>query len=219
MCSSDLDAPIVYNHRTMKNVDVYFVSNQSDRRISEPVSFRVAGRVPELWQAVTGERREATVWQMQSDRTEVMMTLEPLESCFVVFAKPTRSSRYRRATATGTVRELKCDWTLSFESDPLHRGPAKPLAMSALTDLSRNADPAVRHYSGSVTYRTKFTAAKPAKGERVVLSFGSVREIARVKVNGRDAGGIWTAPYEVPVADLLKDGENELEVEDRKSVV
>jgi hypothetical protein len=64
-----------------------------------------------------------------------------------------------------------------------------------------------------VVYRTKFTAAKPAPGERVVLSFGSVREIARVKVNGRDVGGLWTAPYEVPVTDALKDGENELEVE------
>ena len=213
-CGFAKGAPIVYNHRTMKNADVYFISNQSGSRIAEPVSFRVAGRIPELWQAVTGEMREAPVWQAQGNRTEVMMTLEPLESVFVVFAKPVgRSSRDRRATATGTVRELTCDWTLSFESDPLHRGPAKPLAMSALTDLTRNADPAVKYYSGTVTYRTKFTAARPAKGERVVLSFGSVREIARVKVNGRDVGGLWTAPYEVNVSEALKDGENELEVE------
>ena len=210
-CGFAKGAPIVYNHRTMKNADVYFISNQSGSRIAEPVSFRVAGRVPELWQAVTGERREAPVWQTQGNRTEVMLTLEPLESVFVVFAKP--AGRSPRATATETVRELACDWTLSFESDPLHRGPAKPLAMSALADLTRNADPAVKYYSGTVTYRTKFNAAKPAKGERVTLSFGSVREIARVKVNGRDVGGLWTAPYEVNVSDALKDGANELEVE------
>ena len=210
-CGFAKGAPIVYNHRTMKNADVYFISNQSGSRIAEPVSFRVAGRVPELWQAVTGERREAPVWQSQGNRTEVMLTLEPLESVFVVFAKP--AGRSPRVTAAETVRELACDWTLSFESDPLHRGPAKPLAMSALADLTRNADPAVKYYSGTVTYRTKFNAAKPAKGERVVLSFGSVREVARVKVNGRDVGGLWTAPYEVNVSDALKDGENELEVE------
>lgn len=213
-CGFAKGVPIAYNHRTMKNADVYFISNQSSKRIAEPVSFRVAGRIPELWQAVTGERREAPVWQQQGKRTEVMMTLEPLESVFVVFAKPVgQSPRDRRAAATATTRELKCDWTLSFESDPLHRGPAKPLAMSALTDLTKSADPAVKYYSGTVVYRTKFTAAKPAPGARVVLSFGSVREIARVKVNGRVAGGIWTAPYEVPVTDLLKDGENTLEVE------
>ena len=213
-CGFAKGVPIVYNHRTMKNADIYFISNQSGRRVTEPVSFRVAGRSPELWQAVTGERREAPVWQQQGDRTEVMLTLEPLESVFVVFAKPVgRSPRDRRATAMATTRELTCDWTLSFESDPLHRGPAKPLATSALTDLTKSADPAVKHYSGTVVYRTKFNAAKPTPGERVVLSFGSVREIARVKVNGRDVGGLWTAPYEVPVTDALKDGENELEVE------
>ena len=213
-CGFAKGAPIVYNHRTMKNADIYFISNQSGKRIVEPVSFRVAGRIPELWQAVTGERREAPVWQQQGKRTEVMMTLEPLESVFVVFAKPVGQSPCdRRAAATETTRELTCDWTLSFESDSLHRGPEKPLAMSALSDLSKSADPAVKYYSGTVTYRTKFTAAKPAPGARVVLSFGSVREIARVKVNGRVAGGMWTAPYEVPVTDLLKEGENTLEVE------
>ena len=213
-CGFAKGVPIVYNHRTMKNADIYFISNQSGSRISQPVSFRVAGRIPELWQAVTGERHEAPVWQAQGDRTEVMMTLEPLESVFVVFAKPVgRSPRDRRAAATATTRELTCDWTLSFESDPLHRGPAKPLSTSALTDLSKSADPAVKYYSGTVVYRTKFNAAKPVPGERVMLSFGSVREIARVKVNGRDVGGLWTAPYEVPVTDALKDGVNELEVE------
>ena len=62
-------------------------------------------------------------------------------------------------------------------------------------------------------YRTTFTASKPSAGEIARLSFGGAREIARVKVNGREAGGIWTAPYEVQVTDLLRDGENNLEVE------
>ena len=222
-CGFAKGAPIVYNHRTMKNADVYFISNQSGKRIAEPVSLRVAGRVPELWQAVTGERREAPVWRAQGDRTELMMTLDPLESVFVVFAKPSvgdvaapgraRSPSAPKAVSVSYEKELACDWTLSFASDPLHRGPAKPLAMSALADLSTSDDPAVKYYSGTVTYRTKFTAAKPAPGARVVLSFGSVREIARVKVNGRDVGGLWTAPYEVNVSDALKDGVNELEVE------
>jgi len=235
-CAFAPGAPIVYNHRILQNADVYFISNQSDRRIAESVTFRVAGRVPELWQAVTGEIREAPVWRADGASTEVLMTMEPWESHFVVFAKPNdgegvvathgrarsapqatvsvgRSPRDRRATSTVTVRELKCVWTLSFDSDPLHRGPTKPVSMSELTDLSKSDDPAVKYYSGTVVYRTSFTADRPAKGERVMLAFGSVREIARVKVNGRDAGGMWTAPYEVNVTDLLKDGVNDLEIE------
>lgn len=213
-CAFAPGVPIVYNHRTSGNADVYFISNQSDRRIAESVTFRVAGRVTEFWQAVTGEIREAPVWRADGASTEVHMTLEPWESRFVVFATPGgRASSRADTTSASIVHELACDWTLSFASDPLHRGPAKPLTMSVLTDLSANVDPAVKYYSGTVVYKTKFNAAKPANGERVALSFGSVREIARVKVNGRDVGGIWTAPYEVPVTDALKDGENDLEVE------
>ena len=213
-CDFAENAPIVYGHRTMPNAEVYFVSNQSDRRICEPVAFRVAGRIPEFWQAVTGEMYEAPVWSEKGASTEVLMTLEPLESRFVVFATPVvRASSRAARTSTSTARELSCDWTLSFASDSLHRGPAKPLAMSTLSDLATNADPAVKYYSGTVVYRTKFNAAKPVKGERVALSFGSVREIARVKLNGRVVGGIWTAPYEVNVTDVLADGENDLEVE------
>ena len=211
-CAFADGTPIVYSHRTSENADVYFVSNQSDRRIEVPVTFRVSGRIPELWQAVTGEMREAPAWRAGDATTEVTMALEPWESTFVVFAAPGGRASSRAAT-TATERGLKCDWTLSFESDPLHRGPEKPLAMSELSDLSKSADPAVKYYSGTVVYKTKFAAAKPAPGERVALSFGSVREIARVKVNGRDVGGMWTAPYEVPVTDALKNGENELEVE------
>ena len=211
-CAFASGVPIAFGHRTMPNAEVYFISNQSERRIAGPVAFRVAGRVPELWQAVTGEVREAPTWRAYGAATELMMTLEPWESTFVVFPSVGRSPCGRAVSVTD-AKELKCDWTLSFESDPLHRGPANQVSLTELADLSKSGDPAISHYSGTVVYKAKFDARKPAKGQRVTLSFGSVREIARVKVNGRVAGGMWTAPYEVPVTDLLKDGENTLEVE------
>ena len=224
-CMFAANAPIAFGHRSMPNAEVYFISNQSDRRIAEPVTFRVARRIPEFWQAVTGEIREAPVWSAGDVSTEVMMALEPWESRFVVFAKPNdgegvfathgraRSPSAPKTTSVSCEKELSCNWTLSFESDALHRGPTKPQTMSELSDLSTNADPAVKFYSGTVVYRTRFSASKPAVGERVFLSFGKVRETARVMVNGRDAGGMWAAPYEVDVTEHLKDGENELEVE------
>ena len=37
--------------------------------------------------------------------------------------------------------------------------------------------------------------------------------MAKVKVNGEDAGGIWTYPYSTRVTPFLKEGTNSLEIE------
>ena len=36
--------------------------------------------------------------------------------------------------------------------------------------------------------------------------------LATVKVNGRDAGGVWTCPYRLDISKLVTEGENTLEV-------
>ncbi len=40
-----------------------------------------------------------------------------------------------------------------------------------------------------------------------------VREAAKVYVNGKYAGAVWSAPYEVYIGDLLRKGENTLRIE------
>ena len=129
------------------------------------------------------------------------------ESSAGVGAQTRPQSRYVPASFTSSCHDTLPDPL------PFHRGPAGKIRRDALSDLSKSTDPAIRHYSGKVVYRTTFMASKPSAGEIARLSFGGAREIARVKVNGREAGGIWTAPYEVQVTDLLRDGENNLEVE------
>jgi hypothetical protein len=37
--------------------------------------------------------------------------------------------------------------------------------------------------------------------------------MARVFVNGKEAGGVWTYPYRVPVSGLLKQGDNDIRIE------
>ena len=47
------------------------------------------------------------------------------------------------------------------------------------------------------------------------LDLGDVKDvgIARVKLNGRDVGTVWTPPFRVSVAGALRRGNNDLEIE------
>jgi hypothetical protein len=96
---------------------------------------------------------------------------------------------------------------------PNRGGPATPVEVRSLKSWTEWAEAGVRYFSGTATYRTKVTAPFFSKGSRVWLCFADVREIARVRVNGRDAGTVWARPLKIRVDRLLKPGENTLEIE------
>ena len=52
------------------------------------VSFRIAGRQPELWDAETGKIEPAPMWRVKDGHTIVTLNLEQAGSVFVVFRQP-----------------------------------------------------------------------------------------------------------------------------------
>jgi hypothetical protein len=46
-----------------------------------------------------------------------------------------------------------------------------------------------------------------------MLQLGSVAALARVRLNGKDLGIVWTAPWQAELTGALKAGKNELEIE------
>jgi hypothetical protein len=80
-------ARLAFIHRVVDNVDVYFVSNQKSRPDTVECAFRVAGKLPELWDAETGQMQPAPLWRVQDGRTVVTLSLEQAGSVFVVFRK------------------------------------------------------------------------------------------------------------------------------------
>ena len=75
-------------HRRIDDAEVYFLSNQTDFPEMVDATYRVAGKMPELWHPDTGLTEPAGVWWPTTDgRTSVRMRLEPHGSVFVVFRK------------------------------------------------------------------------------------------------------------------------------------
>ncbi len=56
-------------------------------------------------------------------------------------------------------------------------------------------------------------SAPDADSRELVLDLGTVRCMARVRLNGRDLGVLWCAPWQVNIAGAAQAGENTLEIE------
>jgi hypothetical protein len=90
---------IRYTHRREGPIDIYFIANLRDRAVHISGSFRVAGKIPEIWHPEDGTRTVAGVWIQHAGRTQVDLNLEGAESIFVVFR---RSARFEAQLAAAT---------------------------------------------------------------------------------------------------------------------
>ena len=81
----DFEGPFEYVHRRAADADIYFLKGSG----SAECTFRVAGRQPELWDAVSGSIRDARGWRVaDGGRTVVPVSLPENGSVFVVFRRP-----------------------------------------------------------------------------------------------------------------------------------
>ena len=73
----------------------------------------------------------------------------------------------------------------------------------------------MKYFSGTATYRKTFTvpAERMGAGRRLVLDLGDVQNLARVRLNGKDLGVLWKAPYVIDVTAAAVVGTNRIELE------
>jgi hypothetical protein len=203
---------VAWNHRREGRQEIYFVANQLDQSRTLELTFRVQGKVPELYDPVTNETRRCSQWQSTDGLTKFSYRFEPNESLFVLFNEGGLSSGSGK-NWTETVNEMTIsgDWTVQF--DPAFGGPDQPVLFNGLTDWSTNSDERIRYYSGTAIYSKSFQWEKNGTDKEALwLELGSFANIAEVKLNDLACGASWTAPFRIRIDRALKQGENTLEI-------
>ncbi len=204
--------PVRYGHRRTNDRDIYFVSNRTGAPIKADCRFRVGRGGAQLWDPVTGERRPLPQFERAAGLTSIPMELAAYQSFFVVFGgkdeKPL-SHTEKNFPELKICRELPGAWDVAF--DPKWGGPEK-LSLSTLQDWTTLPEPGIKYYSGIATYRKAFDLAQ-VPGGKTYLDLGVVHDMARVKLNGKDLGVVWCAPWRVEVTGAMKVGDNQLEIE------
>jgi hypothetical protein len=201
-------------HRRMGDSDIYFISNQKDQADEVKASFRVNGRLPELWHADTGEMEPASWWQNKNGRTEVLLDLNPRGSVFVVFNQPTDESGpglQKSPTPKPDIFEVKGPWELHF---PDGWGAPDSIVLDQLMSWAENKNKGVKYFSGTATYfkDVELPSSFNGTGNTVKLDLGSVKNIAEVFVNGKNCGTLWKPPFRTDISHALKPGKNHLEI-------
>ncbi|PXA04403.1 glycoside hydrolase [Coraliomargarita sinensis] len=213
--SKDHFLTVDYFHRTTTDADLYYVVNRLNvpRRIT--ASFRQKGRQPELWDPVSARITPNPAYKRAGERTELELALPPEASVLVVFRKPegTHTPRSVNIPEVSELLTLSKPWEVSFQSP---WGPQSPVTFDALTCWTRHPNEKVKFYSGIADYKTSFDFDErlPSGPDRqILLDLGEVREVARVLLNGRDLGVVWSTPARIDLAPALKTGTNQLTVQ------
>ena len=197
-------------------MDVFFLRNGSDAIQHLDAEFEAEGR-PELWDPWAGAAASIADFGRNGNWNRIELDLQPLASALIVFDPDGGAAA--SVMATQPARKLKSTESIGAAGWKLAGTGLVPSGKSAIIHrelpmlIDWSLDSELRGLSGRGTYTTSFTiSAADAGSHRLVLDLGNVRDVAEISINGKPAATLLMRPYQVDVTDLVKPGENLLEV-------
>ncbi len=208
-------SPFAMNHRKTGNADIYFLSNQLRESKDIEVSFRTVGKVAELWDASTGEIKDAESWRIENGRTIISLHFDKAGSVFVVFRRTATKGDIRKGSQPikkEVVEPLQVSgsWTVSF---PTGKGAPESIQMESLSSLSDHPSDGIKHFSGTATYMGSFDLSEIPESGPILLDLGEVASLAEVWINEVHLGVTWKPPFRVDVTDDIQLGKNKIRIQ------
>lgn len=157
-----------------------------------------ANAIKALFDAGPGWLADSTLLRPESDGS------------FVIKENGRYEFQYQDGTTSSEVvtsvfsRDLSNPWTVEF---PPGNGIDAAIELPEASSLRLHDDFDVAHFSGTAKWSTRLTVPKfSTTSSRVFIDFNRVENIARVFVNGREAGLLWKAPWELDITDHVRPG-------------
>jgi hypothetical protein len=202
---------VLFVHRKLPNGEIYWINNRNDTTVNIQASFRVAGKVPEIWHAESG-KKEPVSYSIADGRTTVPLELTNNDAVFIVFrTAATKTSVVLPQKTSKVFATLSGSWDVAFQAD---RGAPATARFDSLISYTRNVDAGIKYFSGTATY-TKVIDVPSRKGhpgDQYWLDLGDVKNIAEVLINGKNIGTAWKKPFKVDITNAIKPGKNNLTI-------
>lgn len=209
------DGNLRFHHRRTDDRDIFFVANRQAGLSACTGTFRTDGSNPELWDPSNGSVRTLPSFSKQMNGTvTVPLQFAAHEGFFVVFDRKATTEK-GEGSNFATLEPLQAiDGTWQVTFDPTWGGPDQPVPFAKLTDWTTHEHSGIKYYSGIAVYETGFDCNPVSLNSETLLDLGNVEDMARITLNGKTLGTVWSAPYTVIIpADLLKETNNQLKIE------
>lgn len=207
------DGNLRFHQRRTADCDIFFVANREAGPSSCTGVFRTDGTNPELWNPTDGSVRKLPSFNKQKNGTvSVPLKFAAHEGYLIVFDRKATAKKGEgdNFPSLKSMQAINGNWRVTF--DPTWGGPDKPVNFAKLTDWTTHNQSGIKYYSGIASYETHFDSA--GLTAKSFLDLGKVEDMARVTLNGKELGTVWSAPYRVAIpAGLLKESGNQLVIE------
>ncbi len=189
----------------------YFLANQTAKAYDGwmALSRPFAGAV--LFDPMTGASGRLAVRQ-RDDASEVYLQISPGESRILRLSpKPARVKPWTYLRPKGDSIAVEGPWEVEFiQGEPKLPASYKTEKAASWTEAP---DEEAKRFAGTASYKTTIDLSADVQADDWLLELGDVRESARVRVNGQEAGAVIALPKRLRVGPLLRKGTNTLEIE------
>lgn len=227
----DTTSPVRWKARKLDDGMIFFFSNFQKKGAFE-ATLRVTGKVPELYNPVTGQIKKLARYKMEQGRTRISINVKDLsDSCFIVFRDSPLQPSVVSVTSEGK-EVLPGDIDLFYNENSqliaesatpgcytlsMSDGGSKTLQITQASQTLAIEGPwrtnQMDNEGFSSLHETTFNLPRNfGSGQRVILDLGEVEVMARVTLNGKVFDTLWMPPFELDVSDAMKPGKNKLRI-------
>jgi hypothetical protein len=198
---------------------VIFAANLDSRPVDNWVPLAKPLRSAVLFDPRSGETGKASIRKetppgrrrLGFSPSEIYLQVQPGESLIIkgYTQKDVQGPEWPYRKPAGQPIPLEGTWKITFgQGMPSIDKTFKMTGLTSWTTLSDSA----KVFAGTASYRLTFDLPD-VKASDWLLQLGEVDFSARVKVNGHDAGTLWSVPFRLRIGKYLKPGKNSLEVD------
>lgn len=205
-----VESGLQFIRRAGADATYYYLVNHTARDIDEYIPLNTTGKRVLILDPQSGKAGLAACKE-SAGRLNTRVQIRSGESLILKISGSSQGEPlWVYVNKTLPAIDLTGPWTLKFESG----GPVLPKerTLTKLQNWTDLGDEQADNFSGTASYSSTFRL--PAlKAKDYMLKIEGLHESARVWINGRDAGFLWSVPFSMRLGSLVRPGLNTIRIE------